>query len=203
VQSTSTDAMAGRLAVSIWGNRVTPARLEIDATVRASSDPCFPEMRQQAVDGLSDGGQFGSRQEIQQQHERNWAGPFGRRLGVGDFAAHRLEQKACCGVERRLTAIPVADVAGYGQLMETDGARTVRDLKAHQAVLLPMVSEFGGRIIDTTGDGILAEFASAVKALECAMAIQRRALGDLRGEDSAFQSLLQVRGALMPTIISE
>src|SRR5437588_95998 len=49
----------------------------------------------------------------------------------------------------------------------------VRDLKAHQAILLPMVSEFGGRIIDTAGDGILAEFASVVKALECAVAIQK------------------------------
>jgi len=76
-------------------------------------------------------------------------------------------------VRRRLTAILAADVAGYGRLMRTDEARTLSDLKAHQAVLFPMVSEFGGRIIDTAGDGILAEFASAVQAVECAVAIQK------------------------------
>jgi TolB-like protein/Flp pilus assembly protein TadD len=76
-------------------------------------------------------------------------------------------------MERRLTAILAADVAGYSQLMGTDEARTVSDLKAHQAVLLPMISEFSGRIIDTAGDGILAEFASAVRAVECAVAIQK------------------------------
>jgi TolB-like protein/tetratricopeptide (TPR) repeat protein len=75
--------------------------------------------------------------------------------------------------ERRLTAILAADIAGYSQLMGTDEARTVRDLKAHQAVLLPMVADFGGRIIDTAGDGILAEFASVVRAVECAVAIQK------------------------------
>ena len=76
-------------------------------------------------------------------------------------------------VRRRLTAILAADVAGYSRLMGTDEARAVRDLKAHQAVLFPMVSEFGGRIIDTAGGGILAEFASAVQAVECAVAIQK------------------------------
>ena len=77
------------------------------------------------------------------------------------------------GVGRRLAAILAADVSGYSWLMGSDEARTVRDLKAHQAVLLPMVSEFGGRLIDTAGDGILAEFASAVQAVECAVAIQK------------------------------
>jgi adenylate cyclase len=76
-------------------------------------------------------------------------------------------------IDRRLTAILAADVAGYSRLMGLDEARTVRDLKAHQAVVLPMVTEFGGRIVGTAGDGILAEFTSAVKAVECAVAIQK------------------------------
>jgi class 3 adenylate cyclase len=74
---------------------------------------------------------------------------------------------------RRLAAILAADVAGYSALMGADEARTVRDLKGHQAVVLPMINEFGGRIIDTAGDGILAEFASVMNALECAVAIQK------------------------------
>ena len=74
---------------------------------------------------------------------------------------------------RRLSAILAADIAGYSALMGADEARTVRDLKGHQVVVLPMVPEFGGRIIDTAGDGILAEFASVVNALECAVAIQK------------------------------
>ena len=73
----------------------------------------------------------------------------------------------------RLAAILAADIAGYSALMGVDEASTVRDLKAHQAVILPMITEHGGRIIDTAGDGILAEFGSVVNAAECALAIQR------------------------------
>jgi adenylate cyclase len=76
-------------------------------------------------------------------------------------------------IRRRLTAILAADVVGYSQLMGSDEARTVRDLKGHQGVLLPLVAEFAGRVMDIAGDGIVAEFASAVKAVECAVAIQR------------------------------
>jgi adenylate cyclase len=74
---------------------------------------------------------------------------------------------------RRLAAILAADIAGYSALMGADEARTVRDLKGHQAVVLPMVGQFGGRIIDTAGDGILAEFASVVSAVDCALALQK------------------------------
>jgi class 3 adenylate cyclase/pimeloyl-ACP methyl ester carboxylesterase len=77
-------------------------------------------------------------------------------------------------VDRRLAAILAADIAGYSALMGADEARTVRDLKEHQAAVLPMIGEFGGHIIDTAGDGILAEFASVVNALECAVAVQRK-----------------------------
>ena len=73
---------------------------------------------------------------------------------------------------RKLAAILAADIAGYSVLMGANEAQTVRDLKAHQAVILPMIGQFGGRIIDTAGDGILAEFASVVNAVECGVAIQ-------------------------------
>ena len=74
---------------------------------------------------------------------------------------------------RRLAAVLAADIASYSALMGADEAGTVRDLKAHQAVIFPMITEHGGRIIDTAGDGILAEFSSVVNAAECAVAIQR------------------------------
>src|SRR5215475_14263290 len=76
-------------------------------------------------------------------------------------------------VPRRLAAILAADISGYSALMGADEARTVRDLKDHLAVVLPMISGHGGRVIDTAGDGILAEFGSVVSAVECAAAIQK------------------------------
>jgi hypothetical protein len=63
---------------------------------------------------------------------------------------------------------PTSDIAGYSRLMgEGD-----RDLKGHQAVVRPLVGRYGGRVIDTAGDGILAEFPSVINATECAVEIQ-------------------------------
>ena len=76
-------------------------------------------------------------------------------------------------IRRRLSAILAADIASYSRLMGQDEAATVRDLKGHQAVILPLVDRHGGRIIDTAGDGILAEFPSVVGATACAVEIQR------------------------------
>jgi adenylate cyclase len=73
---------------------------------------------------------------------------------------------------RRLTVILAADIAGYSALMGEDEVRTVHDLKGHQAIVLPMVGTSGGRVIDTAGDGIFAEFPSVQKAVRCAVAIQ-------------------------------
>src|SRR3989442_5153948 len=80
-------------------------------------------------------------------------------------------------VERRLAAILAADIAGYSRLMAEDEAATVAALKGHQAVVLPMVEAHGGRLQDTAGDGILAEFRSVVPAGECAVAIQSTMAG--------------------------
>ena len=75
--------------------------------------------------------------------------------------------------ERRLAAILAADVAGYSRLMGSDEAATVRDLEAHQAAILPLIARHGGSIINIAGDGIVAQFPSAVRAVECAVAIQK------------------------------
>jgi adenylate cyclase len=75
-------------------------------------------------------------------------------------------------IQRRLAAILAADIAGYSRLMHENEPATVRDLKAHQSVILPLVGRHGGRIIDTAGDGIMAEFPSVIGATECAVEIQ-------------------------------
>ena len=75
-------------------------------------------------------------------------------------------------IKRRLAAILAADIAGYSRLMHEDEPATVRDLKAHQSVILPLIGRHGGRIIDTAGDGIMAEFPSVIGATECAVEIQ-------------------------------
>jgi adenylate cyclase len=73
-------------------------------------------------------------------------------------------------VERRLTAILAADVAGYSRLMGADEERTLAQLKDHRRELVdPKITEYRGRIVKTTGDGLLVEFASVVDALRCAV----------------------------------
>src|SRR5450631_2019676 len=77
-------------------------------------------------------------------------------------------------VERRLAAILAADVAGYSRLMGIDEEGTLAALKTLRRELIdPKISEHRGRIVKTTGDGALVEFASAVDAVRCAMEIQR------------------------------
>jgi TolB-like protein len=77
-------------------------------------------------------------------------------------------------VERRLAAILAADVAGYSRLMGVDEEGTLAALKAYRRELVdPKIAEHRGRIVKTTGDGALVEFASAVDAVRCAMEIQR------------------------------
>jgi TolB-like protein/class 3 adenylate cyclase len=77
-------------------------------------------------------------------------------------------------LERRLAAILAADVAGYSRLMGADEEGTLAQLKAHRRALVdPKVTEHRGRIVKTTGDGMLVEFASVVDALRCAVELQR------------------------------
>jgi len=75
-------------------------------------------------------------------------------------------------VERRLSAILAADVASYSRLMGLDEVGTVRVLREHRAVSDALVAKHGGRIVKTTGDGVLIEFPSVVDAVECAVVVQ-------------------------------
>jgi class 3 adenylate cyclase len=77
-------------------------------------------------------------------------------------------------VERRLAAILAADVVGYSRLMGADEVGTLDALKAHRGELIdPAVALHHGRLVKTTGDGLLLEFASVIDAISCAVAIQR------------------------------
>src|SRR5216684_778519 len=78
-------------------------------------------------------------------------------------------------IERKLAAILAADVAGYSRLMGADEAGTARAVREHHAAADPFIAEHGGRIVKTTGDGVLIEFGSVVAAVQCALALQRLA----------------------------
>jgi class 3 adenylate cyclase len=76
-------------------------------------------------------------------------------------------------VERRLAAILAADVVGYSRLVGADEAGTIARLRAlRKEFIEPTVGEYRGRVVKLVGDGALVEFASAVDAVECAVAIQ-------------------------------
>ncbi len=77
-------------------------------------------------------------------------------------------------VERRLTAILAADIAGYSRLMGADEEGTLTQMKAHRRELVdPKIEEHRGRLVKTAGDGLLVEFASVIDAVRCAVDVQR------------------------------
>src|SRR5258706_12655804 len=85
-----------------------------------------------------------------------------------------MGERALARDQRRLAAIVSADVVGYSLLMGRDDSATLAGLKAHwQELLDPTIAECRGRIVKTTGDGLLLEFPSVVDAVRCAVAIQR------------------------------
>src|SRR5947208_76913 len=84
-----------------------------------------------------------------------------------------MEPEGPARVERRLAAILAADVTGYSRLIEADEEGTLGRLKLLRAELIdPKIAGHHGRIVKTTGDGLLVEFASVVDALRCAAEVQ-------------------------------
>jgi len=95
-------------------------------------------------------------------------------------------------MERRLTAILAADVAGYSRLMGRDEAGTLSALQRHHAELVgPAIARHRGRVVKFMGDGILAEFSSAIEAVQCAVEIQREMA--LRNTSVVPEQRLQLR----------
>jgi adenylate cyclase len=85
-------------------------------------------------------------------------------------------------VTRKLRAILSADVKGYSLLMSDDEVHTIETLKKYRQIMTDLIQQHSGRVIDNPGDNLLAEFGSAVDAVECAMAIQKR----LKKENDRF-----------------
>jgi adenylate cyclase len=76
-------------------------------------------------------------------------------------------------VKRRLTTVLCADVYGYSRLMEADEAATLETLRRYRAAMAGLVERHDGRIVNTWGDAVIAEFASVVEAVQCAVEIQQ------------------------------
>ena len=94
--------------------------------------------------------------------------------------------------ERRLVAVLAADVAGYSRLMGRNEAETVREFETHEAVILPLIAKHGGTIINFAGDDIVAQFPSAVRAVECAVAMQKTMAERNYGVPAGRQMLLRI-----------
>src|SRR5688572_1313288 len=92
-------------------------------------------------------------------------------------------------IERRLAAIFAADVEGYSRLMGLDEVGTLRTLTAHREIIDRLIGDHGGRIANTAGDSVLAEFPSVVDAVQAAMEVQER----LRTANAALPEDRQVR----------
>src|SRR6478672_575764 len=83
------------------------------------------------------------------------------------------EQMPTVGMQRKLAAIFSTDVAGYSRLMGEDEEATIRTLTAYRAVISSLIQQYRGRVVDSPGDNLLAEFASVVDAVRCAVEIQQ------------------------------
>ena len=106
-------------------------------------------------------------------------------------------------VERRLAAILAADVAGYSRLIGRDEAGTLARLRAHRQELIdPKIVEHKGRIVKTTGDGILIEFPSVVEAVACAVAVQR-GMGERNARTAEEQRIVFRVGVNLGDVIVE
>jgi adenylate cyclase len=77
------------------------------------------------------------------------------------------------GFHRKLTAILSADVAGYSRLMQDDESATVNTLESYKQAFFDLIKQHRGRVVDSPGDNLLAEFASVVDAVQCAVAVQK------------------------------
>jgi adenylate cyclase len=94
-------------------------------------------------------------------------------------------------VERRLAAILSADVKDYSRLMGNDDVATVETLTAYRETMTKLISQHRGRVVDSPGDNLLAEFACVVAAVECSVSIQEELTG--RNADLSVERRMEFR----------
>jgi adenylate cyclase len=106
------------------------------------------------------------------------------------------------GIKRKLTAILSADVEGYSRLMGEDEVATLRTLTAYRDAMASLIEHYRGRIVDSPGDNVLAEFFSVVDAVQCAVEIQR--ILKAKNEELAENRRMQFRiGVNLGDVIEE
>ncbi len=104
--------------------------------------------------------------------------------------------------KRKLTAVFSADVVGYSRLMGDDEAATVRTLEIYKGVMSELIRQHRGRVVDSPGDNMLAEFASVVDAVQCAVAVQNELKA--RNADLPENRRMQIRiGVNLGDVIEE
>src|SRR2546430_16374472 len=91
---------------------------------------------------------------------------------VGLYSTREEPRLEAHPVERKLAAILAADVEGYSRLMGLDEVGALRTLTAYRIIIDRLIGSHHGRIFNTAGDGLVADFASAVDAVQCAVAVQ-------------------------------
>jgi class 3 adenylate cyclase len=106
------------------------------------------------------------------------------------------------GFKRKLSAILSADVKGYSRLMGDNEEATVRTIKSYRAVFNDLAQQYRGRIVDSPGDNILAEFNSVVDAVNCAVEIQRE-LAERNAELAESRKMVFRIGVNLGDVIEE
>jgi adenylate cyclase len=95
-------------------------------------------------------------------------------------------------LKRRLTTVLCADVHGYSRLMEADEAGTLAELQRHRTAMTRLVERHDGRIVNTWGDAVIAEFASVVEAVQCAIETQQEISSEKQDSSPARRMLFRI-----------
>ena len=95
-------------------------------------------------------------------------------------------------LDRKLTTILCADVSGYSRLMNEDEGRTLDRLKSTRDIFRDFIGQYGGRIVNMTGDGLVGEFSSVVKAVQCAVEVQNKINKDNQSLPSSDRMLYRI-----------
>src|SRR5262249_15823898 len=163
----------------VHGAASSTARRRLPASARRPSEKLSAAASSKRLEGRRTEAMTRRAMPIKDASSASWATadsrekPYIHAAGICLAADRSFSRGAKLAMERRLAAIFAADVAGYSRLVGADEEGTLDRLRAHRRELIgSKIPEHQGRIVKTTGDGVLAEFASPVKAVRCAIEVQ-------------------------------